>query len=99
MSVAPERVVIRLDPKNKIRGYRLADPARVRRRALRKYISHTTREGSRLNAKRAKSRLNVLRIYRKHTHRRDCAKITRDMVYIDSMFPGKTRDICKKNPK
>ena len=86
-------------PKSKTRGYKLDDPAYIRRKALafainkeQKTRNITLREA----AKAKKYRLNVLRIYRRYRLQKECAKITRDMKWIDKTYlkNGKTRNIC-----
>ena len=54
-------------------------------------------KGTRKAATSKKSRLNILRIYRKNNNPKECNIITRDMKYLDKKYNlGKTKNICKK---
>ena len=42
-----------------------------------------------------KGRLNILRIYRRNKHVKDCQKITKDMKYLNRKYKlGSTKNIC-----
>tara|TARA_Y100000816_G_C26097416_1_gene580996 strand:+ start:2359 stop:2637 length:279 start_codon:yes stop_codon:yes gene_type:complete len=80
-------------------GYKLNDPVLVRRRALVKAI-HYEANKKKISLKDAaikkKARLNVLRIYRKFKYKKDCKKITDDMMFITKTFLniGMVKKIC-----
>ena len=81
--------------------YYLHLPAKDRRKALASGIlSEQRKRGITLReaAIAKKGRLNVLRIYRRYKHIKECLIITRDMMWIDETYKtgGKTKNICAK---
>ena len=80
--------------------YRLDDHASKRRQALAAGIvsEQIKRKISLRKAAIAKkARLNILRIYRRYRLPNECARITRDMKWIDETYKltGNTKNICK----
>ena len=77
--------------------YKLSDPAKKRRRAIREGIRYEVKQGkSEVEAATAKkSRFNILRIYRRYSFPDQCRLITEDMKYIDKKYKlNNTNDIC-----
>ncbi len=77
--------------------YKLSDPAKKRRRAIREGIRYEVKQGkSEVEAATAKkSRFNILRIYRRYSFPDQCRLITEDMKYIDKKYKlNTTNDIC-----
>ena len=77
--------------------YKLSDPAKKRRRAIREGIRYEVKQGkSEVQAATAKkSRFNILRIYRRNSFPDQCRLITEDMKYIDKKYKlNNTNDIC-----
>ena len=86
--------------------YKLSDPASKRRRALDSIIQYEAKKKRNKTIKQAaigkKSRLNILRIYRKNKYPKQCKTLTRDMLYLDKKYKlNKTSKICKttRRPK
>lgn len=82
--------------------YRLEASASDRRKALAAGIASEQKKRKislREAAIAKKGRLNILRIYRRYKLVSECAKITRDMKWIDKTYikNGKTKYICGKN--
>jgi hypothetical protein len=79
--------------------YRIDDHFTKRRKALSVAI-HKEQKKRNISLKAAalakKYRLNVLRIYRKYRLPNECARITRDMMWIDKTYntAGTTKNIC-----
>lgn len=82
--------------------YRIDDNASIRRKALAAGIlSEQRKRGTTLKqaAIAKKGRLNILRIYRRYRLPNECAKITRDMKWIDKTYLSEksyTKNICRK---
>lgn len=86
--------------KGKKYKYKLSDPAPKRRSALDNIIKYEANKKRNKTVKQAaigkKSRLNILRIYRKNKYPKQCKKITQDMLYLDKKYKlNKTVKICK----
>ena len=81
--------------------YKIDDHAFLRRKALAAGIAYEKKQRN-ISLKEAavakKARLNILRIYRRYRLPNECAKITRDMKWIDKTYKTKgiTNNICKK---
>ena len=77
--------------------YKLSDPAKKRRRAIREGIRYEVKQGKseKEAATAKKSRFNILRIYRRNSFPDQCRLITEDMKYIDKKYKlNNTNDIC-----
>lgn len=77
--------------------YKLSDPAKKRRRAIREGIRYEVKQGKSEEeaATAKKSRFNILRIYRRYSFPDQCRLITEDMKYIDKKYKlNNTNDIC-----
>lgn len=77
--------------------YKLSDPAKKRRRAIREGIRYEVEQGKSEKdaAISKKSRFNILRIYRRNSFPDQCRLITEDMKYIDKKYKlNDTNDIC-----
>ena len=80
--------------------YRIDDSSKLRRKALARSIILEQQKGKislRKAAIAKKGRLNILRIYRRYKLPNECARITRDMKWIDKTYSigGITKNICK----
>lgn len=83
--------------KNKKHKYKLKYSAKKRRLAIHEGINYESKNNKDIKkyALSKKKRLNVLRIYRRNSNKKDCRKITNDMKYIDKKYSiGKTKNIC-----
>jgi len=91
----------KIDYSKKKHRYKLNLDDKERRLALNEGVeSEEKTKGTRKAATSKKSRLNILRIYRKNNNPKECNIITRDMKYLDKKYNlGKTKNICKKNKK
>ena len=92
--------------KGKKYKYKLSDPASKRRRALDSIIQYEANKKRNKTIRQAaigkKSRLNILRIYRRNKYPKECKTLTRDMLYLDKKYKlNKTSKICKttRRPK
>tara|TARA_Y100000389_G_scaffold184237_1_gene202501 strand:- start:3093 stop:3797 length:705 start_codon:yes stop_codon:yes gene_type:complete len=76
--------------------YKLNFSAKKRRAAIDEGIMDKSNKMTRRKAATAKkSRLNILRIYRRNNNYKDCKKITDNMQYIDRKYKlGTTKNIC-----
>ena len=77
--------------------YKLSDPSKKRRRAIREGIRYEVEHGKSEKdaAISKKSRFNILRIYRRNSFPDQCRLITEDMKYIDKKYKlNNTNDIC-----
>jgi len=78
--------------------YKLNSSAKKRHLAIDEGIMNKSNKmDTRKAASAKKSRLNILRIYRRNNNYKDCKKITNNMQYIDKKYNlGKTKNICKQ---
>ena len=88
----------KISKKNKKHHYHLKDPHKKRVLAIDEGIRYEMKHKNKTQKKAAiakKGRFNILRIYRRNKHIKDCNKITKDMRYIDKKYKlGKTKNIC-----
>lgn len=87
-----------IDYSDKKHRYRLKYSAKKRRLALDEGVSTESKKKQITKRKAAiskKGRLNILRIYRRNKHVKDCQKITKDMKYLNRKYKlGSTKNIC-----
>lgn len=87
-----------IDYSDKKHRYRLKYNAKKRRLALDEGVSTESKKKKITKRKAAiskKGRLNILRIYRRNKHLKDCKKITQDMKYLNKKYTlGSTKNIC-----
>ena len=87
-----------IDYSDKKHRYKLKYSAKKRRLALDEGVATESKKKKIPKRKAAiskKGRLNILRIYRRNKHVRDCQKITKDMKYLNKKYKlGSTKNIC-----
>ena len=87
-----------IDYSDKKHRYKLKYPSKKRHLALDEGV-YTESKKKKIPKRKAaiskKGRLNILRIYRRNKHVKDCQKITTDMKYLNKKYKlGSTKNIC-----
>lgn len=87
-----------IDYSDKKHRYKLKYSAKKRHLALDEGVATESKKKQIPKRKAAiskKGRLNILRIYRRNKHVKDCQKITKDMKYLNKKYKlGSTKNIC-----
>lgn len=90
-----------IDYSDKKHRYKLKYSAKKRRLALDEGVITESKKKKIPKRKAAiskKGRLNILRIYRRNKHSKDCRKITKDMKYLNKKYNlGSTKNICNNS--
>ena len=93
------KLTLKSGDKNKLFKYKLTDNTNTRQKTLNSYIKYYSKKykiSLRSSAIKKKARLNVLRVYRRNKHKKQCKIITDDMKWITNKYikGGTVTEIC-----